>query len=350
MLQQPSFSSAGPPNISSDAASSLPFTLDSNTAKQMAALQATSLAKVANRSAPGGVTSASYFGGLSAHQLSRPDSSSSSQETSNFPFPGLSNLQTHGPSTNPQGANLAAMQQHQQVQSQRKRSFLNAGKDIDLFKLWAVAQQAGSGQKLTQTSGWGHLLSHFDLPEQFTQPNGQQQPTALALQQYYNVLLGPFEEIYRKNMVRERAAAAARNQAAQMPGSQSRPASMGGMPGTFPPVGTLPAISGHNGLGMMGQPVGGGPVQSTDPSFGGMNAVPFSGPQGPSISQHQMANNMNNVQGLPDMGALNGIAPSTSQTSDMNGSSSEQDVEGRKRKLEEADEGKRAKHKSGKSI
>lgn len=50
----------------------------------MAALQATSLAKAGNRYAPGGVTSASYFGGLSNHQLSRPDASSTT-ELNNFP-------------------------------------------------------------------------------------------------------------------------------------------------------------------------------------------------------------------------------------------------------------------------
>ena len=81
--QQPSFTSAASPNITPDAASGLPFALDPNTAKQMAALQATSLAKVANRSAPGGVTSASYFGGLSNHQLSRLDASSTT-ELNNF--------------------------------------------------------------------------------------------------------------------------------------------------------------------------------------------------------------------------------------------------------------------------
>lgn len=186
----------------------------------MAALQATSLAKSANRSAPGGVTSASYFGGLSAHQLSRPDSSSSSQEPNHFSFSGLPNSQAQGPSANVGSArtplspsrpaqtmfasqpqmNIAAMQQqqHQQNQFQRKRQFLTglasimqqrgtplppnltglpyppnydpstspwrtlevsnsdlgvvrlAGKDIDLFRLWAVVQQAGSGQKVRQ--------------------------------------------------------------------------------------------------------------------------------------------------------------------------------------------------------
>ncbi|KAF7791953.1 hypothetical protein EIP86_002979 [Pleurotus ostreatoroseus] len=228
-----------------------------------------------------------------------------------------------------------------------------AGKDIDLFKLWAVVQQSGSGQKLNQINGWSHVLSHFDLPEYFIQPNGTQQPTAAQLQNYYSMLLSPFEEVYRKNMAqniaRERAMAAARNQAAQMPGTPSRPGSMSGMSGTFPPVGTLPAVTGHSGLDMMGQPVGGGPAQSTDTSFGGLNASSFSGSQVPGMPQHPMANNMNNLQGVPDLAALNGIAASTSQASDINGAVPEQEADGRKRKLEEVEEGKRAKHKSGDS-
>lgn len=50
----------------------MPFNLDPYAAKQMALLQATSLAKAGNRSAPGG-TSASYFGGMSLNNSNRPD-------------------------------------------------------------------------------------------------------------------------------------------------------------------------------------------------------------------------------------------------------------------------------------
>ena len=67
--------SDGSGSSSSGPVPNLPFNLDPFTAKQMAALQATSLAKAANRSAPGG-TSASYFGGMSMNpntaQLQQP--------------------------------------------------------------------------------------------------------------------------------------------------------------------------------------------------------------------------------------------------------------------------------------
>lgn len=99
----------------------------------------------------------------------------------------------------------------------------------------------------------------------------------------------------------------------------------------------------------MGQPVGGGPAQSTDASFGGINSGSFSGSQVPGISQHPMANAMNNIQPVSDLATLNGMTASTSQASDINGAVSEQETDGRKRKLEDTEEGKRAKHKSGNS-
>jgi hypothetical protein len=75
---------------------SLPFSnLDPFAAKQMAALQATSIAKAGNRSAPGGVTSASYFGGLSTHQMPRSASNPSLEPTAGPPL-----LQGNSPSHN----------------------------------------------------------------------------------------------------------------------------------------------------------------------------------------------------------------------------------------------------------
>lgn len=120
------------------------FNLDPFTAKQMAALQATSLAKAGNRSVPGatsGATSAPYFGGMSTNQTqlhSRPDSQDS------HAFPPLPDLQApippmnvrpflpsdplrlHSPpppfSPQPPPQNNHAMQQ--ELVRQRKRSWL----------------------------------------------------------------------------------------------------------------------------------------------------------------------------------------------------------------------------------
>ena len=201
-----------------------------------------------------------------------------------------------------------------------------------------VASQA------TQSGTWVQLLPHFDLPEQYIQANGQPQMTHLVLQQYYTVLLAPFEEAWKKNMARSLQAARNQQQASQLAGAQGRQ-----VQGNFPAVGSLPAMQGQNGLGMMGQPGGGSPAQPADPSFGAMNGMQFSNSQGPSMPQHQMQQNINGAQELAEMARLNGLAPSTSQSSDLNGAATEQE-EGRKRKLEEADDGKRAKHKSGGTI
>lgn len=93
-LSQPFAPHANGSGMSDAGASALPFNLDPFTAKQMAALQATSLAKAANRSAPGG-TSAAYFGGMSTNQ-----SNSLSAPHDSHPFAPLSDLQAPNPPMN----------------------------------------------------------------------------------------------------------------------------------------------------------------------------------------------------------------------------------------------------------
>ncbi|EKM60949.1 uncharacterized protein PHACADRAFT_83217 [Phanerochaete carnosa HHB-10118-sp] len=355
----------------------------------MAALQATSLAKAGNRYAPGGGTSASsYFGGLSTHQLPRTDSSSSAPELNNFPPPISAQQQgAQGPSLHTNNMNPAAMQQQQQ----RKKQFLVglgnvmlqrgvplppqltglpyppgydpstspwrslevsnadlgvfrlAGKDIDIFRLWALVLSSGGSMKLSQQGLWGQLLQHLDLPDQHMSTNGQPQSTANTLQHYYMQLLGPFEEAYRKNQMRDQQ----RMQGRAQPGfpmpvaAQARPPSMGGMPGTFPPVGTLPAMGGVNGLDVMGQPMGGGNLQVPDLPASGLN-MPFATGQVQSPQRH------GSQPPIP-----NGLNPmtATASMSDLNGAGSvDLDMEGRKRKIEETDEGKRARQKIGEAA
>ncbi|KAL4243558.1 hypothetical protein ABKN59_001121 [Abortiporus biennis] len=317
---------------------SMPFNLDPYTAKQMALLQATSLAKAGNRSAPGG-TSASYFGGMSLNNSSRPDSSSP-QDMNAAPAPGgLPNFQGQSQQPSSPQATLMNAAAMQQSQHQRKRSFLNgmanimmqrrmplppaltgmqtpgydpntspwrsleinptelgtiriAGRDVDLYKLWALVLQVGGGQKLTMQNMWGQLLPHLDLPEQYTQPNGQLQMTAMALQNHYNMLVAPFEEVYRKNFQQQqqqRAMMASR----VAPGTSQLP-SQPGMSGSFSQLQRTPS---HPNIGMTGmappipvsqQPVPTGingmnsaagqsmvPLNSTDSVAGSSNAPGF---------------------------------------------------------------------------
>ena len=186
----------------------LGFALDPFTAKQMAALQATSLAKAGNRSAPGG-TSAPYLGGMSTNQSlahSRPDEGHAFSPLLDLqapnlpmnvrPFPPPDPLRPDSPpplflQQPPQPSN-GPMQPD--VFRQRKRSWLQglaslmtqrgtplppmltgvpfppnydpahmpwkslevsqtdigvirlAGKDVDLYRLWGIVVNYGGGQ------------------------------------------------------------------------------------------------------------------------------------------------------------------------------------------------------------
>lgn len=306
-------------------ASALPFNLDPSTAKQMAALQATSLAKAANRSVPGG-TSAPYFGGLSSNQHSRPDHPNSasdghafpdSQLPHNFmnvsphlPARALRRLVTHLPPITQPNLTQPSTAPMAEVMRQRKRGFLNglanvmmqrntplppaltgvplpatfdpaaipwksleinpndvgiiklAGKDIDLYKLWAMVFQAGGGVKvrhilqfntllgpqmwvhqLSQRGAWGQVCHQFDLPETIAPSTASgEQPVAPVLERYYTAILGPFEEMYRKNAMEQAARA---SMAAQGRVPQAGPQQMGGQSGR---AGSIMGMPGMNGM------------------------------------------------------------------------------------------------------
>ncbi|RDX55986.1 hypothetical protein OH76DRAFT_586460 [Lentinus brumalis] len=241
----------------------------------MAALQATSVAKAANRSAPGG-TSAGYFGGMATNQsssLSRPDDS--------HPFPPLSDPQAPNTPMNPPGptnadqfrarkrswlqglANLMAQRgmplppqltgvpfppQYDPAQMPWKSLEVSpadlgvvrlAGVDVDLFRLWGAILQHGGG---AAKGGWIVVRDHLGLPEYMPSPANpaETKPVHEVLERYYMALLGPFEEAYRKNMMenQQRAIAAGRG----LPG---RPGMVGGnsAPGMMPRPNTLPNIN-----------------------------------------------------------------------------------------------------------
>ncbi|GBE78317.1 hypothetical protein SCP_0112020 [Sparassis crispa] len=268
------------------------FGLDQYTAKQMAALQATSLAKAGNRSAPGG-TSVPYFGGMQSSAHPRPDAPQDPRHSlgalSDFQQPG------HHPNPNNMQASNAAMQH--MLQMQKKRQWLQglanvmnqrnaplpppltgvpypatfdpthslwknldivdigvvrlASKEVDLYKLWAVVLQAGGGSKLTQQNMWSAVLPYFDLPEQFPVPqsNGQQS-VAIVLSNYYVTILGPFEEAYRRNIMREQQQRGLMHSRMPSGGQQHAPGSSQVRPGApnMPPQ--MASISGLAGNSM----------------------------------------------------------------------------------------------------
>ncbi|OCH96516.1 hypothetical protein OBBRIDRAFT_765320 [Obba rivulosa] len=386
----------------------------------MAMLQAASIAKAANRSAPGG-TSVPYFGGLSTAQPAAPPRHDPPQDVSAHAPSGLPDFQIPNHQQNPNAAAASSpvmlqQQQQQQQHQQRKRSFLNglsnlmthrnmplppaltgvpfpsgydpnnspwknlevspldigiirlAGKDIDLYRLWGMVQQAGGSQKITQSNMWHNLLPHLDLPEQLPNPhpNGQHS-TAAVLAQYYKVLIGPFEEAYRKNYD-PRATMAGRPpsgpQGMPMAGSPQRPGSMSGMPGAFPPNGAIPGPMGST-PSMMG--MGPTPSQSLDPLAASASGS-FTTPNlshTPQIPQHAMGNGSHitpdarqGMQSTLSESLLGG--PSISRSQSVGGYpfppaasdaslDGDQDSESRKRKMRVSEEqdSKRARQKTG---
>lgn len=203
---------------------------------------------------------------------------------------------------------------------------------------------------------WGQFVAHLDLPEQHIQPNGQPQPTAMALQQHYNAICGPFEEAYRKNMREQQRGMPGRPQGGlPMPGGQGR--TLSGMPGTFPPVGTLPAVNGVGNSGMMVQPANANSL-GHDNSLGGMNGVNL--PINQSMSAAQLPPNvMGGVQDPRTLGSMDGAAlgPRRSESlgiavSNSMGDGVDVEMDGRKRKMDDMEDptGKRARQKLGMSC
>lgn len=147
----------------------------------MAALHATNLAKAGNRYAPGGVSSAPYFGGLSSHHLPRPESVepnpsqpppqamnvnanpavamqlAAQQRRKQFLF-GLANLMTNrGAPLPPQFTGVPYPPNYDPSNSPWRSLdvspidigiFRLAGKEVDLYKLWGFVQQSGGSAKV----------------------------------------------------------------------------------------------------------------------------------------------------------------------------------------------------------
>lgn len=233
----------------------------------------------------------------------------------------------------------------------------SAASSLDLYHILTHSQ-------LSQAGLWGTILPPLDLPEQFMHSSGQPQSTAATLQHYFLQLLGPFEEVYLRKGGRDaqRMQAARPQQGFPMSAPvQGRSGSMSGMPGTFPPVGTLPAVNGNSNSARVGQQMGGaGSLQVPDMPAQGMNNLPFANGQ-PQLPMRNGAQQMPNGLGggsldgapfnmrRPDANSIS----ATPSLSDLNGAAPvDADTDGRKRKMEDGEEpnGKRARQKTGKSF
>ncbi|THH11923.1 hypothetical protein EW145_g364 [Phellinidium pouzarii] len=97
-----------------------------------------------------------------------------------------------------------------------------AGRDVDLYKLWGIVFQAGGAGKVQAQNAWTNILPAFGLPEQLPHPqeNGNTS-TAVALSQIYMMLLGAFDEFYNRSMTD------AQRQALMQQGRHPLPGSVG---------------------------------------------------------------------------------------------------------------------------
>ena len=207
---------------------------------------------------------------------------------------------------------------------------------------------------MTRDNAWLHVPRHFGLGEQFQALTGQVQDTAQYLQLIYNQMIGPFEEAYRKNMLREQQQQQ-QQRAAMLGRAQPNNMQMPGFPqqmnlqrsGSNPNIALAGGVGGGVGVGGMAMA---GPSTQPDPTMGNMGAGQF--PRTPSQSSFNGLNGSGD-NGLgsigPDtMSATAGIAASASfpnfpasvSSPDPNTGSDfdPQDPEGRKRKLRESEE------------
>ncbi|KAF9475617.1 hypothetical protein BDN70DRAFT_883498 [Pholiota conissans] len=206
-----------------------------------------------------------------------------------------------------------------------------AGKEVNLFKLWGIVHSSGGSQAVNAANGWGSILHHFDLPEEYpTGPANTPTSVARILFQYYQALLLPFEDFYMKNIGDQHKKA----QMAQRPGS---------MPGhQFPTMG----LPGGGGMSNMQQPgtrpiTSSGPMAPSIPSANSLNQYPNINQPRPNGSQHL------HPVSAPDSHSpiVSSEIESLAHTTDSN--LLDQDLQGIKRKHEQEDGStKRARQKT----
>ncbi|KAK7058831.1 hypothetical protein VNI00_001455 [Paramarasmius palmivorus] len=158
-------------------------------------------------------------------------------------------------------------------------SFRLAGKDVDLFRLWAMVFQRGGAANFTNNNMWSSLLPLFDLPESFPSLDGNMTSTAQTLQHYYNNVLASFEEYYKRNTIEKQRSLQAMkmNGSGGVPGTPSRP---GPNPMQIPRMGppntpgqaSLPSMNTSNTNGGVPFPSGVQQPPGTPQSAKGMTA------------------------------------------------------------------------------
>ncbi|KAG6836813.1 hypothetical protein H0H93_002835 [Arthromyces matolae] len=206
-------------------------------AKQMAALSAVSQARIANTrpvTLPSGTNSAPLFGATvppGPHTISSSSSSSSSaidsipqtisrlptsmnnntfaQRRQNFLHQLASVMASAGtplppaligapsPNFDPSSSKWKNIELSSEVGTIRL-----AGRDVGLLQLWGIVFQSGGGHAVAANNGWAAILPQFGLPEEMPQrpPNVGSIPVAQILASIYMTMLYPFEQHYKNNL------------------------------------------------------------------------------------------------------------------------------------------------------
>ncbi|KAG8219929.1 hypothetical protein J3R82DRAFT_927 [Butyriboletus roseoflavus] len=232
-------------------------------------------------------------------------------------------------------------------------AFRLAGKDVDLFKLWGIVWQLGGGQKVTQQNAWSQLLPHFDLPEYHLAPMPiGQRATSAILAHYYNAIIQPFEEVYRRNV--QDTNRKAMMTTGRPPGAPVAPNNPPQTPSSALP-GPSSQLSGsvNNMMGLLNQSVSGG--QNTSVSITGSPTAPASQilPQSPHPQHGVPHTSLSGTHGFSDSLTGHSLVPPLSSSSSSGALTSsagsehhEQDAPGMKRRFESEElDGKRAKLK-----
>ncbi|EED79133.1 predicted protein [Postia placenta Mad-698-R] len=220
-----------------------------------------------------------------------------------------------------------------------------AGKDVDLYRFWALVSQVGGIAKMDQQ--WPSLLRHFDLPDQHPdpQPSGQQS-VAVTLNRLFLHILAPFDEAYKRNVREQQARAGMRMQPGVQQGMQGGAQGAGGVPDVMSGPSQLnqaQSIAGDTlNMNMPGmhQSMPNNPSQAFDSAAAGLGGQ-TSQPHTPQMPQHSPTNSIGGALGMAASSLLSQQmhgTPSAGSTSAQEPNGADADAEGRKRKMRQSEE------------
>ena len=203
---------------------------------------------------------------------------------------------------------------------------------------------------------WPAILRQLDLPDQFPEPQSHQ-AVAPVLARYYMLIVGPFEEAYRKNLREQQMRAAAQQGGQQMPGN-----AQGGMPDGMAGasnMGAMPGTDAGMNMSSMGPSMASGSSQMLDTAAPNQIS-PTNASHTPQLAQHSPVAALNGASGMSASSSLpqhmtrstSSLGPNAIVGQELNGVDADQDANGRKRKLGEAEESdlKRVRQKTGASY